>query len=200
MRIGEKIKELRKLRGIGQKELAQKIGCSPIVISKWEIGAREPRPAWRRKLADFFGVSEGDLFGGSARIKEPEANYGNSLKVPIVSRASASSERGYIEFEPIEREYLEFKSCKAVEITSNSMAPLVYRGQKIIYSEAEIPKDGDLVFVKLQNGEQLFKRLHRNKQKKIVILESINIVDKEKPIMVDEEEIEWMRKVIGVRF
>ncbi|MBQ1846680.1 MAG: helix-turn-helix transcriptional regulator, partial [Clostridia bacterium] len=39
MRIGEKIKTLRKKRGISQEKLAEHIGVSFQAVSKWENGS-----------------------------------------------------------------------------------------------------------------------------------------------------------------
>lgn len=133
---------------------------------------------------------------GLGIVKDPGATY----RVPVVSRAAASAEKGHFDFEPVEHEFIEFKGCKAVEVVSDSMAPIAYRGQKIVYSEIEEPHDGNLVFVKLKDGRQLFKRLHRNKRKKMVILNSANQVQWEEPIMLDEDEVVWCYKVVGVRF
>ena len=52
-----RIKELRERKGIGQKELAEKIKVTQQTISLYENGSREPRLETWQKLADFFGVS-----------------------------------------------------------------------------------------------------------------------------------------------
>ena len=38
MTLGEKIKELRKARGLSQEELAEQINVSRQAVSKWELG------------------------------------------------------------------------------------------------------------------------------------------------------------------
>lgn len=52
-----RIEELRKKRGMGQKELAEKIETSQQAISLYERGDREPKLETWQKLANFFGVS-----------------------------------------------------------------------------------------------------------------------------------------------
>lgn len=52
-----RIKEIRERKGIGQKELAEKINTSQQAISLYETGKREPRLETWKKLANFFGVS-----------------------------------------------------------------------------------------------------------------------------------------------
>lgn len=51
-----RIEELRKKRGMGQKELAEKIETSQQAISLYERGDREPKLETWQKLADFFNV------------------------------------------------------------------------------------------------------------------------------------------------
>jgi phage repressor protein C with HTH and peptisase S24 domain len=128
--------------------------------------------------------------------KEEEPIY----RVPVIGRARASSERGHLSLEPVEGEFIEWKGCKAVEMTTNAMAPLVYRGQKIIYTEVEEPREGDLVFCKLRSGEQFLKRYRRNHKKRLVALESASPGEWEASIPLDEAEIEWCYKILGVRF
>ncbi len=59
----ERLKELRQEKGIGQEELANRIGVSRGVISLWENGLREPTMGNLAALARFFGVSLDYLVG-----------------------------------------------------------------------------------------------------------------------------------------
>jgi transcriptional regulator with XRE-family HTH domain len=61
--FGERLKELRQERGIGQVELATKLGVSKGVISLWENGLREPTMHSLILLARFFGVTIDYLAG-----------------------------------------------------------------------------------------------------------------------------------------
>ena len=61
-KIGDKLKTLRKGRGLTQFELAEKVGLSRCTISNYECGRRSPHISEIRVLADFFGVSF-DFFG-----------------------------------------------------------------------------------------------------------------------------------------
>ena len=57
MNIGNKIKELRKQRGITQEQLADSIGVSFQAVSKWENNIALPDIALAPALASYFGVS-----------------------------------------------------------------------------------------------------------------------------------------------
>ena len=62
MNIGNKIRELRKQRGITQEQLAESIGISFQSVSKWENGIALPDITHTPVLASYFGVSMDELF------------------------------------------------------------------------------------------------------------------------------------------
>ena len=57
------VRELRKKRGIQQKELALEIGVSNAAVSDWENGKKDPTGERLHKLADYFGVDEQFILG-----------------------------------------------------------------------------------------------------------------------------------------
>ena len=52
-----RLKELRTEKGATQKEVADFIGCSPLVYSRYEREEREPDIDMLCRLADYFNVS-----------------------------------------------------------------------------------------------------------------------------------------------
>ena len=61
--FGERLKELRMERGLGQVALAKELGVGKSVISLWEKGQCEPTLSNLIKIATFFGVSIDYLAG-----------------------------------------------------------------------------------------------------------------------------------------
>ena len=57
------VKELRKKKGIQQKELAIEIGVAQPTVSDWESGKKDPSGDRLRKLADYFNVDELIILG-----------------------------------------------------------------------------------------------------------------------------------------
>ncbi len=55
-KIGNKIYELRKQRGLSQEELAYKLGVARQTISKWELGDATPDFKNLLALSEFFNV------------------------------------------------------------------------------------------------------------------------------------------------
>lgn len=62
MKIGEKIKALRKAKNVSQEVLANILGVTFQAVSKWETGVAAPDIALIPTLASFFGVSIDELF------------------------------------------------------------------------------------------------------------------------------------------
>jgi len=58
MNIGNAIKELRKEKGLNQRELAAASGLTQTSLSQIESGVKRPNPGTLKKLCEFFGVSE----------------------------------------------------------------------------------------------------------------------------------------------
>lgn len=61
--FGEKIKELRKAKGLTQKMLAEQIGQAQSTIFYWEQNKQEPTISSLKKLCDIFDVSADYLLG-----------------------------------------------------------------------------------------------------------------------------------------
>lgn len=56
MKIGEKIKKLRREKGMTQKQLAEKLGLSPTAISAWERNANNPMMDSLSMMSKLFEV------------------------------------------------------------------------------------------------------------------------------------------------
>ncbi len=62
MNLTEKIRALRESAGLTQMELAETVGVSEKVVSKWECGETKPSAEVLPALADAFGISIDELF------------------------------------------------------------------------------------------------------------------------------------------
>ncbi len=80
IKIGEKIKNLRKQQDITQEKLAAYLNISYQAVSKWENGTALPDITLIPQIANFFGVSTDELLGlkdtdESEELKEYENLY-----------------------------------------------------------------------------------------------------------------------------
>lgn len=72
LKLGEKIKSLRKQKNISQEVFANYLGVSFQAVSKWENGNTMPDVTMIPAIASFFGVSTDELF--DFNIYETEKN------------------------------------------------------------------------------------------------------------------------------
>lgn len=63
--IGNRIRQLRKAKGMTQQQLAavERLKTSQASLAAYETGAREPSADTINRLTDYFGVTTDDLFG-----------------------------------------------------------------------------------------------------------------------------------------
>lgn len=65
-----RLKELRKEKGLTQVELANIVNVSKITVLRWENEERQIKPDKAQQLADYFGVSVGYLLGFSNDVEK----------------------------------------------------------------------------------------------------------------------------------
>ena len=69
-KIGKFILEIRKQKGLPQKELAEKIGVSDKTISKWECGNSIPDTTYLESLCNSLDISVNELLSGQCLSDE----------------------------------------------------------------------------------------------------------------------------------
>ena len=79
MNIGNKIKELRKQKGITQEKLAAYLNLSCQAVSKWENGAATPDLSLIVPIANFFGITTDSLL--ERNIEEQKEEIENFVKI-----------------------------------------------------------------------------------------------------------------------
>ena len=72
IKIGNKIRELRKKRNLTQEQLADNIGVSFQAVSKWENNIALPDITLIPVLANYFGVSTDEILSYDSSEKDRE--------------------------------------------------------------------------------------------------------------------------------
>lgn len=67
MKLGEKISEYRKKKGLSQEKLAEKIDVTRQTISNWELNETGPNPEQLKLLSHEFGVSVDELLDNNIK-------------------------------------------------------------------------------------------------------------------------------------
>ncbi|MBP2058616.1 transcriptional regulator with XRE-family HTH domain [Lactobacillus colini] len=78
--MANRIKELRKQKGYTLNDVANNLKVTPMTISRYENGKREPKLETWQKLANFFGVSVPYLQGCDY------CDFGSNNRATLVAR------------------------------------------------------------------------------------------------------------------
>lgn len=85
------IRELRKKKGVQQKELSLAIGVSQPTVSDWEKNKNDPSGENLKKLSEFFGVDELVIMGRGVVDLTQDASIQESFtkntRIPITKEA-----------------------------------------------------------------------------------------------------------------
>lgn len=100
--IGNKLKTLRKGRGLTQLELSDRMKLSRATISNYEVGRRSPHLSDLRKFAEFYGVGL-DYFG--VETKDESFELLSRAKSVLCNKDIPKSEREQI-YKEIMKMYL----------------------------------------------------------------------------------------------
>ena len=103
--LGERIKEIRKMKGISQEELAHLCDISPGAVSKWENNLSRPSGNNLEKLIAALGISESTLFAPSTEIIPSNEILRELLE--IVSTFEPSAQKMFLEFAKIYKNHFD---------------------------------------------------------------------------------------------
>lgn len=122
-----RIKELRKSKGLTQEELADEINVTKLTILRWEKGDRTPKSDKAQQMAEFFGVSVGYLLGYDDRPKVDKIRfYSSAVKEHHISIDDIEDSNlknavlDYIQRENIIRAKMHEKSAELKEHAQNN--------------------------------------------------------------------------------
>ncbi len=87
MNTGEKIHQIRKMSGMTQEELAEKMNVSRQTISKWEIGTSAPDLENAIRLCELFQISLDDFVKGGRSMDDDETKISLQDIVKIHKRS-----------------------------------------------------------------------------------------------------------------
>ncbi len=92
MKIGTRIKSLRKEKGWSQREMAAQLGLSYSTYSNYENNYRTPDTVTLQKIASILGVELWDLLGINENIaKKSEISYSKSGELLVSTSLSKTA-------------------------------------------------------------------------------------------------------------
>lgn len=94
-KFGAFVSELRREKGMTQKDLAERLFVSDKAVSKWERGLSLPDIALLQPLADILGVSITELLGGQrmAACETPEREVEQIMESAVATLTAQEEER-----------------------------------------------------------------------------------------------------------
>lgn len=162
----ERIRELRKMRGMSQQDLANKLDLNKVAISQYERGVRRPSIDIVSALCDIFNVSSDFLLGEddmTIRIVNTDEikKLDSPRRIPVLGRVAAGipidAIEDIIDWEEIAEdapgEYFGLK------IKGDSMMPRIVEGDVVIVHSQPDAESGDVVIVQINGDTATCKRL-----------------------------------------
>lgn len=202
--VAQKIKYYRKLKGITQKELGEKIGVKHNTVSSYENGVNEPEQDLLFKIADALDISINDLFPPTnyepANIKPVKPT--DMVKIPIIGTIACGdpilADENIIGYRYLFKDRMPKGQTFFLTAKGDSMEPKIPDGSDVLIRLQNDVEDGEIAAV-LVNGdtEATLKRV--KKQGDIVMLVAEN--NAYAPYIITEHNpARILGKAVGVSF
>lgn len=93
-KIGKFIAERRKLQGMTQKQLAEKLGVSDKAVSKWETGRSMPDNVILLELCDSLGINVNELLSGEMLAADSYHGKAEENMVNLIEQSEQERKKG----------------------------------------------------------------------------------------------------------
>lgn len=157
--FSNQLKNLRLQNKMTQRELAERLGVSQQMVTKYEAGKASPGPYAITRLANIFGVSTDLLLGSSTNTKS------KGLKIPVLGyvRAGIPVEAitDILDYEEIPQEMAERGEYFALMIKGDSMAPTLIENDVIIVRKQPDVNNGEIAVVLVNGDDATVKKVHK---------------------------------------
>lgn len=190
MTMGERIKQLRRQKGLTQEELGKYIGVKKAAVMKYEKGnVQNMKRSSIETLSKLFDVTPSYLMC----LEENENNNDNKLtykRIPVLGSIPAGVPieliQDIIDFEDISENMLKGgKEYFALKVKGDSMWPKYLDGDTIIILKQEDCESGQDAIVMVNGDDGTFKRVF--KTDKGITLQPLN--NEYMPMFYSNEDI-----------
>ncbi|MGN0990008.1 MAG: LexA family protein [Candidatus Ventricola sp.] len=155
-----RLRDLRQSQGLSQKVIADYLGCSTVVYSRYETGSREPSMDTLTRLADYFNVSIDYLTG-----KSDIPRNGGVVRIPVVGHVVAgiptSAIEDIIDWEEIDEEMARRGDYIGLRVKGDSMYPEIKDGDIAIIRRQDTIETGDIAVVFVNGDEATIKKIKK---------------------------------------
>lgn len=173
--------------------IADMTGASLSSVGHYKTGYRTPKDDFIDKFISVFNLDDEEkeklklavaLDRTPDVIKRklnstPNVKILNDELIKIPVKAIASAGNGYLNFEEDVKTVMIRKNgfdenCYLIEVSGNSMEPLIQDGAYIVVDPREIELIDNKIYVVDYNGQTYIKKVLKNEKIKAIILKSIN--------------------------
>lgn len=95
-KIGKFILEMRKQKGLTQKELAEKVGISDKTISKWECGNSMPDISYLEALCTSLDITVNELLSGECLSDESYSEKAEENIMALMKENESNKKSGFL--------------------------------------------------------------------------------------------------------
>lgn len=190
--MNEKLKQLRKSKGLSQEELAKMIPVNQTAISQWERGITTPNPNALKRLCQIFNQTS-DYF---LEIESTQKKEGT--KIPVFGTVAAgipiNAIEDIIDYEEIPEDLAKLGEHFGLVIKGDSMEPRMTTGDVVIVRVQSTIETGDVAIIRIENENATCKKIKKTPEG--IMLISLN-PDYE-PMFYSNKEIEQLPvEIIG---
>ncbi len=180
MSIAGNIKQLRKIFGVTQRELAEIAGVTENAVSKWENGYAEPRMGAIERMAACYRISKSHIIedGGMDQIdpvtKKPKETIPVNAIFPAPARPAYAPLLGRVHAgDAQEPEVLDerislpyevwenHKNAYFLQVEGSCMSKVYPEGSYILIDERREPRNGSIAVVSIDGADYVMRRLYR---------------------------------------
>ncbi len=172
------LKELRKNKGVTQKDVADAIGVSQVAYSYYELGKREPPFETLKTLADYFGVSVDVLLGRASDTEQPSSAQWpkmvtparkpigrNYKRFPVYAFLACGSPEDMTDY-IIDEIYLDDSVWEGHDVMvartqGDSMSPSIKSGDQVVIDRSDVePINGKIYAVQVNGDTATLKQVN----------------------------------------
>lgn len=163
-----RLKELRRIKGIRQNEIAELLHISQGAVSQWESGRTNMDYQYAKTLADYFGVTVDYLLGDSNTFTSNELKKEPGARIPVVGAIRAGIPITAIEdvedWEEIPAAMARGGDYIALRVRGSSMEPKIYDGDIAIIRRQETVENGQVAAILINGDEATIKKVKRTSE------------------------------------
>ena len=199
MAFAEKLKELRRQKGLTQSELAKLLNMQRSTLGMYETGKREPNFEILNMFANFFNVDMNTLMDMNNTSNQNPSSPVRAIRIPVVGTVVAGipleAVENIIGYEEISPAMAATGEHFALRIKGTSMEPRICEGDIVIVRKQEDVESGDVAIVLVNGAEATVKKVKKTEEGITLIANNIAVYS---PHFYSNKEIEELPvRIIG---